>query len=163
MIIIERVMSRTSDELLRGKERDTLRLTWEERRWNRKRALTRKGREVALALPTGSILAAGDILVVEPEWYLEVEPAPEPIIAIFPRDRAEALRVAFEVGNRHFSLALDGETLLVPDDGAMEQLVARLGVPWERREVPYEPIGSGAHRHGPGAGPLDGQAQVRAG
>ena len=141
-------MSRTSDELLRGKERDTLRLTWEERRWNRKRARTRKGREVALALPTGSILAAGDILVVEPEWYLEVEPAPEPVIVIFPRDRGEALRVAFEIGNRHFSLAVEPDALLVPDDPAMDQLLTRLGVKWERRTAVFNPIGSGhAHEH----------------
>ena len=33
------------------------------------------------------------------------------------------MRVAFEVGNRHFTLALDGERLLVPDDPAMGQLL----------------------------------------
>ncbi len=148
MIIIERVMPRISDEVLKGKERDVLALTWEERRWNRKRARTRKGREVALALPTGSILAARDILLVEPEWYLEVEPAPEPVIVIFPRDRGEALRVAFEIGNRHFSLAVEGDALLVPDDPAMDQLLTRLGVKWERRTAVFNPIGSGhAHEH----------------
>lgn len=133
---------------LAGKERDALVLTWEERRWNRKRVLTRRGREIALALPTGSVLAAGDILLVEPEWYLEVEPAAEPVIAVFPRDRAQALRIAFEVGNRHFSLALEGEALLVPDDPAMEQLLTRLGVTWERRTAVFTPIGPGpAHEH----------------
>lgn len=133
---------------LAGKERDTLRLTWEERRWGRRRVTTAKGRELALALPTGSVLQAGQILVVEPEWYLEVEPAPEPVIAVFPRDRAEALRLAFEVGNRHFSLALEPDALLVPDDPAMEQFLTRLGAKWERRTAVFNPIGSGhAHEH----------------
>ena len=148
MIIIERVMSHTSNEALKGKERDTLSLTWEERRWGRRRLTTAKGREVALALPTGSVLQGGQILVVEPEWYLEVEPAPEPIIVIFPRDHLEALRLAFEVGNRHFSLALEPDALLVPDDPAMEQLLTRLGAKWERRTAVFNPIGSGhAHEH----------------
>ena len=132
--------------MLKGKERDTLRLTWEERRWGRRRLTTVKGREVALALPTGSVLRAGQILAVEPEWYLEVESAPEPVIAVFPRDHAEALRLAFEVGNRHFSLALEPDALLVPDDPAMEQLLTRLGAKWERRTVIFNPIGA-AHAH----------------
>jgi len=141
---------------LAGRERDTLCLTWEERRWTRKRVVTAAGREVALALPTGSVLRAGDVIAVEVDWYLVVEARPEAVLAVFPRDRAEAIRVAFDVGNRHFSLALDGEALLVPDDTAMEQLFTRLGVPWERREAVYDPIGGGGHRHEQGTSPLDG-------
>ena len=141
---------------LRGKERDTLCLAWEERRWTRRRAVTTGGREVALALPTGSVLKGGDVIVVEAAWYLAVEARPEPVLAVFPRDRTEAIRVAFDVGNRHFSLALDGDTLLVPDDTAMEQLLERLGVPWERRMAVYDPIGGGGQRHATGTSALDG-------
>ena len=139
---------------LAGKERDTLPLTWEERRWTRKRAVTAAGRSVALALPTGSVLGDGDVLAVEDDWYLVVEARPEPVLAAFPRDRAEAIRLAFDVGNRHFSLALDGPALLVQDDTAMVQLLTRAGVPWERREAVFNPIGGGApgaardHAHG---------------
>lgn len=146
MIVVERIASGLDNEMLKGKERDTLRLTWEERRWGRRRLTTVKGREVALALPTGSVLRAGQILAVEPEWYLEVESAPEPVIAVFPRDHAEALRLAFEVGNRHFSLALEPDALLVPDDPAMEQLLTRLGAKWDRRTAIFNPIGA-AHAH----------------
>jgi urease accessory protein len=141
---------------LAGKERDTLCLTWEERRWTRRRAVTAAGRMVALALPTGSVLRDGDVLAVENDWYLVVEARPEPVLAAFPRERAEAIRLAFDVGNRHFSLAVDGDALLVPDDTAMEQLLTRLGVPWERRRAAFDPIGGGGHRHEPGASPLDG-------
>jgi len=88
---------------------------------------------VALALPTGSVLRDGDVLAVEEVWYLVVEARPEPVLAALPRDRAEAIRLAFDVGNRHFSLALEGEALLVPDDAAMVQLLTRSGVRWEPR------------------------------
>jgi urease accessory protein len=132
---------------LAGKERDTLRLTWEERRWTRKRVTTGAGRAVALALATGSVLKPGDVLAVERKWYLIVEASAEPVIAVRPRDHDEAIRVAFEVGNRHFSLAIDGECLLVPDDTAMELLLNRIGVPWERREAVFDPIAGGGHRH----------------
>jgi urease accessory protein len=130
---------------LAGKARDTLCLTWEERRWTRKRATTTAGREVALALPTGSVLAPGEILTVEDDWYLAVEGRPEPVLAIFPRSREDALRIAFDVGNRHVTLAIDGDALVVPDEPAMTQLAARVGARWERREVVYTPLGGAGH------------------
>ena len=128
---------------LRGKARDTLRLGWEDRRWTRKRVTTTRGREVALALPTGSVLEPGAILAVEGEWYLEVEARREPVLAAFPASHEEALRLAFDVGNRHFTLAVEDGVLLVPDDPAMAQLLARLGVRCERRETVYTPLGGG--------------------
>jgi len=92
-------------------ERDALVLTAEERRWGRRRVTTRAGRALALALPTGSVLTPGDILHVGPGWYVVIEAAPEPVLAVTPRSREEAIRIAFEVGNRHFTLAVDGERL----------------------------------------------------
>lgn len=150
MLIITEPHRRVTPEALAGKEQDALVLTWEERRWGRRRVVTRKGREVALALPTGSIMAPGSVLAVEEDWYLVVEPAPEPVLAATPRNQVEAIRVAFEVGNRHFSLALESGsplTMVVPDDPAMEQLLARVGVPWERRIAVFNPIGGGGHPH----------------
>ena len=79
-------------------------------------------------------------------WYVQIEAAREPVLAVAPRSPAEALRVAFEVGNRHFTLALDGERLLVPDDPALTQLLDRLGVSWQREATAFTPIGHG-HRH----------------
>lgn len=160
MIVITEPHLDVAAAALRGKQRDTLRLAWEERRWTRKRVVTSRGREVALALPTGSVLQPGDVIAAGDDWYLEVEARPEPVLAVFPRDRNEAIRIAFDVGNRHFSLALDGDTLLVPDDTAMEQLLMRLGVKWERREAVFDPVGGGGHRHEPGTSPLDGHSHA---
>ena len=127
-------------------ERDALVLTAEERRWGRRRVTTSKGRELALALPTGSVLTPGDILHVTRDWYVVIEAAAEPVLAVTPRSHEEGLRVAFEVGNRHFTLALDGPRLLVPDDPAMEQLLQRLEVEWRRDRAVFAPLGVGA-RH----------------
>jgi urease accessory protein len=131
---------------LAGRARDGLVLTAEERRWGRRRVRTRAGRELVLALPTGSLLTAGEVLYLGPDWYVVIEAAEEPVIAVTPRSREEAIRVAFEVGNRHFTLALDGARLLVPDDPAMEQLVTRLDVPWTRTRAVFVPVGAG-HGH----------------
>jgi urease accessory protein len=131
---------------LDGCERDALVLTAEERRWGRRHVTTRAGRTLALALPTGSVLVPGEVLAVGDDWYVVVEAAAEPVLVVAPRSREEGLRVAFEVGNRHFTLAVDGERLLVPDDPAMEQLLGRLDVPFARARAPFLPLGTG-HRH----------------
>jgi urease accessory protein len=143
---------------LEGRQRDTLCLTWEERRWTRKRVVTTAGREVGLALPTGSHLQPGDIVAVESDWYLEIEGKPEPVLAVTPRSTDEAIRMAFDVGNRHFPLAKDGDDLLVPDDTAMEQLLSRLGVVWRRRAAIFAPLGGTAWEHGRSA--LDGHSHA---
>jgi urease accessory protein UreE len=98
----------------------------------------------------------GDVLAIEEDWYLVVEAQPEPVLAALPRDRAEAIRLAFDVGNRHFSLALEGEALLVPDDAAMVQLLTRSGVRWERRQAVFDPIGVGGQGHDEAASSMDG-------
>src|SRR5436190_18768914 len=76
-------------------ERDALVLTAEERRWGRRRVTTQAGRTLALALPTGSVLTPGDILHVGPGWYVVIEAARQPGLAVPPRPRGVARRNAF--------------------------------------------------------------------
>lgn len=147
-IVVDHLPERPSREALAGRERDVLRARFEERRWTRRRLKTASGREVALALPTGSVLEHGALLFLGPDFYLEVEAIPEPVLAVLPGSYREGLRAAFEVGNLHFPLGVDGERLLVPDDPAMEQLLTRLGLAFEKTEAVFNPVGAG-HRHGP--------------
>jgi urease accessory protein len=147
MIVIEQLIDQPAPALLDGRDRDSLQLRWEERRWTRRRVQTAAGREVALALPTGTVLEPGAVLIVERDWYLAVDALVEPLIAICPRSGSAAIRAAFEIGNRHFPLAIEAETLLVPDDPAMEQLVARLGEPWERVNAIFRPFATSPTRH----------------
>ena len=123
---------------------DRLSLTWEQRRWMRGRFTTEKGREIGVALPTGMQIEPGQIIWIGPDWYLVMAAATEPLLAIHPTDREQAIRIAFEVGNLHFPLAISGENLLVPDDSAMAQLLGRLGVSWQQCSLAFQPIGKGS-------------------
>lgn len=154
MLLITTPRLHVTAKSLEGKDRDTLRLTWHGRRWTRKRVRTSAGREVALALPTGSVLRPGDIVLVDSDWYLAIEASPEAVLAVSPRSPSEAIRIAFEVGNRHFPLAIDGDLLLVPDDTAMAQLLGRLGANWQRRQAVFDPLGMSPSQ--PGTDPFDG-------
>jgi urease accessory protein len=148
-LIIDHLIPPASPADLRAKEDDKLVLTWEQRRWVRGRFTTDKGRKIGLALPTGTTLTPDAILWVEQDWYLRVEAATESILEISPSDSAEAVRIAFEVGNRHFPLAIQENKLLVPDDKAMVRLMDRLGAPWEKRQAVFNPIANTqGHQHG---------------
>ena len=129
---------------LEGKEIDRLLLTWEQRRWMRGRFITEKGREIGVALPTGMQIEPGQVMWIGADWYLTMGAANEPLLSIHAADRQEAIRIAFEIGNLHFPLAVAGEALLVPDDSAMTQFLGRLEVRWEKCSGAFEPIGKGS-------------------
>ena len=147
--IIDRLGPQVDPDGLRAKEEDKLVLNWEERRWARGRFTTVKGRKIGIALPTGTVLEPGAILFVAENWYLKIEAAIEPVLEIIPSSYDEAVKFAFEVGNRHFPMALEESRILVPDDRAMVHLVERLGVRWERRQAIFNPIANTQlHQHG---------------
>lgn len=143
-IIIDTLPTDISPTHLLGKETDRLWLTWEQRRWMRGRFTTERGREIGVALPTGIQVEPGQIMWIGPDWYLTMEAASEPVLAIHTGDRQEAIRIAFEIGNLHFPLAVAGEKLLVPDDSAMIQLLSRIGVRCEKCRIAFQPIGKGS-------------------
>jgi urease accessory protein UreE len=148
-LIIGRLLATVNPEDLMGKQEDKLVFTWEQRRWMRGRFTTAQGRKIGIALPTGTTPAPGTILYVGADWYLRIEAASESVLEILPADCAEAVKIAFEVGNLHFPLALAQEKILVPDDKAMVRLMERLGVLFERREAIFDPIGNAQlHQHG---------------
>ncbi len=147
-LIIDRVHSSENGGELRAKEEDKLVLTWEQRRWMRGRFTTARGRKIGIALPTGTTLMHGTILYVAADWYLKIEAAVEAVLEILPLDCNQAVKIAFEVGNRHFPLAVQEDKILVPDDKAMVRLMDRLHVRWERREAIFDPIGNTQlHQH----------------
>jgi len=148
-LIIDRLPPSANQDDLRAKEEDKLVLAWEQRRWMRGRFATVRGRKIGVALPTGTTLAPGSILYVGADWYLKIEAAIEPVLEICPSDSNEAVKIAFEVGNRHFPLAIERSKILVPDDKVMVRLMERLGAPWERRQAIFDPIGNTQlHQHG---------------
>jgi urease accessory protein len=141
-LIIDRLPPSANHDELRAKEEDKLVLTWEQRRWMRGRFTTVRERKIGVALPTGTTLADGAILYVGSDWYLKIEAAVESVLEIVPSDYNDAVKIAFEIGNRHFPLALQESKILVPDDKVMIRLMERLGAPWERRQAIFDPIGN---------------------
>ncbi len=85
MIIVEEVQPASLGAVMQDWEIDTLTLPWEERCRSHGRRKTDRGREFALALPSGSILRQGDQLLLSPERCQgQVQEAPEPVLVLRP-------------------------------------------------------------------------------
>ena len=100
--------------------------------------LTMQGREIALALPTGTRLQAGDLLST-PEGWIEVELAPEDILLIRPRSLQETAFVAYQIGNRHLPLEIGEQGLKTLYEPVLETYLEQQGIPVEHTQLPFTP------------------------
>jgi len=124
---------------------DTVALTWEQRQKSRQRLLTVQGREVALALPTGTRLHAGALLPTEEGW-IEIRLAPEDVLLIRPRSPQETAFVAYQIGNRHLPLEIGDRALKTLYAPLLADYLSQQGIPFDRTHLPFTPVhAAGGH------------------
>jgi urease accessory protein len=145
MDIIDRIVKSAARE--GGAIVDRVALTWEQRQRSRQRLLTVQGCEIALALPTGTRLQAGDLLCT-PQGWIAVDLACEDVLLIRPRSVRETAFVAYQIGNRHLPLEIDVQGLKTPYEPGLKTYLEQQGVPVERVQRPFTPVSaSSGHRH----------------
>ena len=126
---------------------DSVALTWEQRQRRHQKLLTLQGREIALALPTGTRLQAGDLLSTTEGW-IEVDLAPEDVLLIHPRSRQETAFVAYQIGNRHLPLEIGEQGLKTLYEPVLETHLEQQGLPVERTQLPFTPVSAtSGHPH----------------
>jgi len=113
------------------------------RRW---RGVAEDGREFGFDLdepinPGAHFFAVGDT------WYV-IEQAPEDVIEIAFTTPEQAARLAWSLGNLHFSVEVLPQALRVTDDPAVRQLLAREHIAFQKINVVFQPLSAGAHHHG---------------
>jgi urease accessory protein len=118
---------------------DRVALTWEQRQRSRQKLLTMQGHEIALALPTGTRLQAGELLST-PEGWIAVELAPEDILLIRPRNQQETAFVAYQIGNRHLPLEIGEQGLKTLYQPVLETYLGQQGIAVERTQLPFTPV-----------------------
>jgi urease accessory protein len=126
---------------------DRVSLTWDERQKCRQRLRTAEGKEIALALPTGTRLNAGDLLPIDEGW-VEVSLAPEDVLLIRPRNLQETAFIAYQVGNRHLGLEITEDGLKTLYEPRLASYLRRQGIPIEQAQLAFTPIGAmSGHGH----------------
>jgi urease accessory protein len=118
---------------------DTVSLTWDERQKSRQKLQTTQGQEIALALPTGTRLKAGDLLPTTDGW-IEVHLAPEDVLLIRPQNLWEAAFVAYQIGNRHLPLDVAEDGLKTLYQPVVESYFSQQKIATERAQLPFTPI-----------------------
>ncbi len=145
MIVIEETIGNPA--VLAGAEHDVLVMGWEARRQTRQRATTLHGRELALALPTGTVLGDGEVVHIGQGFYVSIEAEREDVLVVPLNDAATAAAVAYELGNRHLPVSLREGFLATPYDRLVEAVLAKSGVTYGRGKEKFEPLRT-LHHHG---------------
>jgi urease accessory protein len=124
---------------------DRLVLAYHDRRRCRQRALLASGQEIALLLPRGTVLRAGDRLITDDGLVVAVDAAPEPLSVATCPDPLLLARAAYHLGNRHVPLQIEPGRLSYRHDHVLDHLVQSLGLVVGAAEEPFEPE-SGAYQ-----------------
>ena len=146
MHIIDRIAKSTAEEARAITDR--VALTWDQRQKSRQKLLTLRGCEIALALPTGTRLQAGDLLPVPGGW-IAVELAAEDVLLVRPRTPQETAFVAYQIGNRHLPLEIGEQGLKTLYEPVLKIYLEQQAIPVERMQLPFTPVSAtSGHRHG---------------
>jgi urease accessory protein len=118
--------------------RDTLTLTWEERRQGHGKRRSDAGIEFAISIPGGTVLKGGDHMVLRPErTIVKVQEAPEAVYIIRPKTPQEWAYYAYHVGNRHQQVMIGDTELIFLQNPAVRSLLEQLRVHFENDERPF--------------------------
>ena len=135
MTVVERI---DKDSNLPGFRRDTITLSWEERRQGHGRRESDGGIDFAISLPGGSILKEGDCFVLRDEKVVvAVREALEPVYVIHPRTPQEWAYYAYHAGNRHQAVMIGESELIFLQNPAVKSLLDQLHVPYEPAVRPF--------------------------
>ena len=120
-----------------------LALTAEERARSR---LVLEAAGIALRLPRGTVLCENDVLRTVDGQATRVVAKPESVLRVTSEHRADLVRAAYHLGNRHVPVELHVDHLVLGNDPVLAEMLKRLGVRIEEREQPFFPE-SGAYEH----------------
>ena len=120
--------------------RDTIALGWDDRLKARARRRSDGGLEFGTALPRGTVLRAGDCLVIQSHrTVVEVVERLEPAFVIEPHTPSQWALFAYHIGNGHQPLMVTERALVCPDAPGVERLLQYHRIPYARADVAFTP------------------------
>jgi urease accessory protein len=141
----------------------TATLTFDDRKKSRQRLMLDDGSEVALMLPRGTVLAAGDRLRGPDGLVVEVRGAPERLSVVRTTDALALARAAYHLGNRHVPLQVLAGEVRYQHDHVLDDMVRRLGLVVEESLESFNPEGGAYGREGGGYVPVPGHEHLLGG
>jgi urease accessory protein UreE len=122
--------------------RDAIVLGWEDRFKARGRRRSEAGFEFATALPRGTVLVAGDLLVLDDaKRVVEVRELAEEVLVIRPATPQQWALFAYHIGNSHQPVMITEDAITCAELLGMKQVLEFHGIPFERERRPFTPVG----------------------
>lgn len=148
MIIVENILPELPEKKDNKQlERDIVSLTWEDRQKCRQRLTTRSGRELGLALPTGTILSPGDVLYRNEQFEIAVEGEAEKLFVLRPETREAFGLICYQIGNLHRPIGFKDNAILIPYEPVMGKQLERLGYHYTVEEHVFTHAARQTHVH----------------
>ena len=126
-------------------------LPFDSRRKSRQLVRLETGEEAGLMLPPGTVLSDGDIIESEDGSQLRIQAAKEDLMLVTASDPFLLLRAGYHLGNRHVSIELQPDRILLPVDPVLQEMLTRLGVTVSLVTDKFTPetgAYGGGHKHG---------------
>lgn len=112
------------------KKIDRVKIEWFERGKKRMRKTSENGVEIGICVDAP--LNDGDILYEDENTVIAVELAECELIKISVSEMEEMGRLCFEIGNRHISLVIKSDCVLIPFDAPTFDYLTKLGFRTEK-------------------------------
>ena len=135
MIVVENIIAEQPENEV--SESDTVSLYWEDRQKCRQRLTTAGGRDIGLALPTGTILQPGDVLYRNEHFKIVVEGAPEKVFVLRPETSEAFGLVCYQIGNLHRPIGFHEGAILIPYEPVLEKQLNRLGFDYSIKKLVF--------------------------
>lgn len=123
-MIAEKVIGNLA-EITPSVELDTVKLDWFEAEKKRIRKTTTGGRDIGIAID--ETLKDGDVIYLDDQLCVAVKLTSCPLLKIKVHTMQEMGRLCFEIGNRHLSLKISEDNVLIPHDAPTEKHLKNLG------------------------------------
>jgi urease accessory protein len=109
------------------------------------------GEEIGLLLPPGTVLHDGDVIESEDGSQFKIQAAEEGLMMVTASDYLSLLRGAYHLGNRHTSIELRPDRMLLQADSVLKEMLLGLGLTVTfvtEKFTPETGAYGGGHKHG---------------
>jgi urease accessory protein len=103
------------------------------------------GRAVRISLPRGTELNDGDVLAIDEGTAIVVRAAAEALYVISPDDAYTWGVAGYQLGNLHRPVRFTADGMLTPADPMVSDLLGRLDIAFEEKNIPFVGKRYGAH------------------
>ena len=136
-----RATSVTASGAWKGEPADVVVLDYEARSTRRGAVTGQRGTALEFDLEQAVTLRSGDAFILEDGRFVEVVGKPEPLMEVRPKDDADLVRIAWQLGNHHLPVQISGRKLRLRANAEIGALLGAMDARITTIEAPFDPEG----------------------